>query len=374
VLSEALVRNTWLRKLGTALLAILLTALVANIGLIPAGSSAESPVPVYEGIFAYVAPLAVFWLVLPVNLREVMKAGLPMIGLFLVGAFATASGTVLGMWAVNGSESIGPLHHAIAGMFTGTYVGGSVNFNAVALHYDVVKDGLLYTGAIVVDNIATTLWMIVSLALPTALIRFWPTNLRGNDPGGSVSPEAEVEKDTESVHPVDAAIVLMLGFGGLWLSLLLSEWLSYKLGETVPMMLVLTVVALALAQIPSVARLRGIKVVGLFSVYLFLAVIGAYCDVAAMGTLGPLGVALLAFAFITVSIHAIATLGAARIFRIHPSVAIVASQSNVGGAPSALAIARSIGREDLVLPGILCGLLGNALGTFLGFWIAGLLN
>ncbi|MGD8415188.1 MAG: DUF819 family protein, partial [Candidatus Latescibacterota bacterium] len=118
-------RKTFLRKLGTALLAILVAAVAANVGLIPAGSTAEQPVPVYEGIFGYVAPLAVFWLVLPVNLKEVMKAGLPMIGLFLVGAFATCAGTGLGMWVVDGSESIGPLHNAIAGMFAGTYTGGS---------------------------------------------------------------------------------------------------------------------------------------------------------------------------------------------------------------------------------------------------------
>ena len=44
----------------------------------------------------------------------------------------------------------------------------------------------------------------------------------------------------------------------------------------------------------------------------------------------------------------------------------VASQANVGGGTSALALARSIGRTALVLPAVLIG----ALGTFLGFWAA----
>ena len=42
-----------------------------------------------------------------------------------------------------------------------------------------------------------------------------------------------------------------------------------------------------------------------------------------------------------------------------------------GDVGSALALARSIGRSDLVLPAVLLGSLGNALGTFLGFWAAG---
>ncbi len=45
VLSEWLVRNTALRGLGAALLVIVLTAVVANIGILPAGSSEEQPVP-----------------------------------------------------------------------------------------------------------------------------------------------------------------------------------------------------------------------------------------------------------------------------------------------------------------------------------------
>src|SRR5690606_10980254 len=98
--SEWLVRNTVLRHAGTALLAILITAIAANVGILPAGSTEQRPVPVYDAIFGYVAPLAIFWLVLTVNLREVLRAGLPIIGLFLIGSVGTMLGAVLGMLAV----------------------------------------------------------------------------------------------------------------------------------------------------------------------------------------------------------------------------------------------------------------------------------
>ncbi|MHC5065166.1 MAG: DUF819 family protein, partial [Planctomycetota bacterium] len=45
----------------------------------------------------------------------------------------------------------------------------------------------------------------------------------------------------------------------------------------------------------------------------------------------------------------------------------VASQANVGGSTSALALARSLGRGEMVLPAILVGSLGTALGNFAGF-------
>ncbi|MEC7583635.1 MAG: hypothetical protein VYE77_04900, partial [Planctomycetota bacterium] len=65
VVSELLVRRTVLRHFGTALLVILVTALVANLDVIPTGTRG---VPLYEGVFRNVAPLAIFWLLLQVNL------------------------------------------------------------------------------------------------------------------------------------------------------------------------------------------------------------------------------------------------------------------------------------------------------------------
>ncbi|MEO0560159.1 MAG: DUF819 family protein, partial [Bacteroidota bacterium] len=127
-LSEWLVRKTPARHIGSALLVILLTAVVANLGVIPAGSSPEAPVPVYDGVFSILAPLSILWLLLRVDLRAVLRAGPAIIGMFLLGSAATVLGIVIGMAVVRGPETIGPLYNALGGMFAGTYTGGSVNF------------------------------------------------------------------------------------------------------------------------------------------------------------------------------------------------------------------------------------------------------
>ncbi|NNE70435.1 MAG: DUF819 family protein [Rhodothermales bacterium] len=359
--SEWLVRKTVARHLGTALLVILVTAVAANVGLIPAGSSAEAPVPVYDGIFAYLAPLAIFLLLLPVNLRDVLKAGKSMIVLFLLGSVGVAGGIIIGMWVIDGATSIGPEFRVLAGMFTGTYTGGSVNFNTIALEYDVVRDGVLYAGSIVVDNIVTTIWMVVTLALPRVLYRFWPARPAAVN-AESEGPTLGIEIDTEELHPIDLGILLGLGFFCIFVSDQLAA-----VFPAIPSAIFLTALALILGQISWVQRLRGMRTIGMFAVYLFLAVIGAFCDLAALSELGSLGMALLGFTTIAVLIHGLITFLAAYVFRVDPDIAAVASQANVGGGTSALAVARSLGREDLVLPGILVGSLGYAVGTFLGF-------
>ena len=70
---------------------------------------------------------------------------------------------------------------------------------------------------------------------------------------------------------------------------------------------------------------------------------------------------------ITIAVHGLAVFGGAALLGFDPAVAAVASQANIGGGTSALALATSLDREDLELPAILVGSLGNALGTYLGF-------
>jgi uncharacterized membrane protein len=367
-LSEWLATHTWLRHLGAALLVILLTALVANLGLIPTYSS---DTPLYGEIFTYVAPLGIFWLLLLVDLRSLGQAGVPTLTLFLLGSIGTAMGAALGHWLVGGEAALGEFHAALAGMFTGTYTGGSVNYNAVALEYGVMEDAGLYAGAAAVDNAMTTVWMVLCVALPRLLAPLWPTR---DDAATHRVEDATTDHENYSTGIFDLAIVTGLGLGALVLSESLTSVLNRLLGVELPDVLVLSTLALVLAQLPFVQRLRGARLLGLLAVYLFLAVIGSLCDGRALIRMGELAPVLGLFVVVLVLVHGGLVFGAARLLRFDLATASVASQANIGGATSALALARSLGRSDLELPAILVGTAGLALGNYLGFAMVGLLS
>lgn len=375
VLSELLVRHTWLRHAGTALVVIVVTAIVANLGIIPTSSGDQ---PVYNVLFREGAWIAIFWLLLQVHLREVLRAGWPMIALFLLGSGGTVAGVIAGMAVIDGPHRIGEAAAVLGGMFTGTYTGGSTNFIAIASHYEM-KDGLVLAAANAVDAAMTTVWMAVTLLVPRLLTRAAP----GLESPGSAAARAIVaaeeetlaeHDDTETVNPLDLALLFALGAFAVWLSDGAAAFLDQHLGLTVPPILILTTLALALAQVPAVGRLRGAKVLGMLGVYLFLAVIGALCDFASLRASGSLGLSILGMVTVILIVHGVVVFGAAKLLRLDPDVAAVASQANVGGGTTALALARSLGRPDLVVPGILVGSLGTALGTYLGLlvttWLA----
>jgi len=365
LICEWLVRTTFLKHLSTALLVILFVALLANLGIMPSASQGSV---IYDGIFTYLAPLSIFFLLLDVNLASIRRAGAPMLILFGIGVVGTVLGVLTGMYLIGGSEQFGDRYPAISGMFVGTYTGGSVNFNAVAIHYNMMEEGVLYAGMTAVDNIITALWMVVTLLLPL-LFRKGLKQATVSAPAQSVAEE-HPERDKETVGIFSLSILLSLGLFSLLISNLLAEWLATQ-GIVIPSILILTTIALLLAQIPALHQLPGGHLLGLFSVYLFLAVIGAYCEFAALSQIGDLAWRLSLLVFIIVSIHGLFTFGAAAIGKLDWDVAAIASQANIGGSSSALALAKSLNRMDLYLPGILVGALGNGLGTYLGFLIAG---
>lgn len=354
-----LTRFPWGKTVGTPIWVILICALISNLGVIP---SAMEGSPVYDGVFAYLAPLGIFIALLEVDLKSMKKAGFPLMMMFLLGSLATVIGVLVSWFLVNPEAQIGDLAPAIAGMYTGTYIGGSINFNAIALHYEVNQSGNLYAAATVVDNLIGTPWIIATLILPKYLQKFFPRKKLSSAHSG------EKIQGIESISIPALASLLALGLLGITVSKVLVGWFPQ-----VPEIIFLTTMALILAQFPSVQQLYGKQTIGFFMILIFLAVIGTLCDFRALAQTGEVAGTLLLFVGLLVLIHGLVIFGVGAMFKMDWDVIAVASQANVGGNTTAIAAAESLNRPDLLIPGVLVGSLGNAIGTYIGFAVAGML-
>ena len=342
---------------GAALLVILLTAVVANFKFIP---SASNSIELYDIIFKYIAPISIFYLLLNVNITSIKKAGLPMVGLFVLGSIATTIGILISWFLLSPQEILGDDGKIIAGMLTGTYTGGSVNFNAIALEYGFQKKGFLYAGTIAVDNVVTAIWIMVTLAIPMFLNKIWNSNVKLN-----TKVNLNTEKvDNDKIDSKSLAWLIFLGIGVYYISDIISENFI-----KVPSILILTTIGILLAQTKFISKMKGSQTLGLYLVYLFLAVIGAYCELSAVSQLQEVGATLLIFTSLAVLIHGLVFIFIGGLFYRDWEMISIASQANIGGGASAIALAESFDRKELILPAILVGSLGNALGTYLGFLV-----
>ena len=184
-----------------------------------------------------------------------------------------------------------------------------------------------------------------------------------------MAAECQPIKNEESISIASLSTILGLAF----LAMAVSKFV-FELFPQIPEILILTTLALILAQMPLIKNLSGTHTLGFFLILLFLAAIGALCDLSTLKGLGDLAGILFLFVGILVLVHGAVIFGIGALFKVDWDVIAVASQANVGGNTTALASAESLNRPDLLIPGVLVGSLGNALGTYAGFFIAGMLG
>ena len=361
ILSFYVGRTKFGKQLGSALLVILFTAIIANLKLIP---SASNSIELYSIIFEFIAPISIFFLLLNVNLVSIKKAGLPMITLFIVGSLSTTLGILISWIIISPENVLGSDANVIAGMLTGTYTGGSVNFNAVALEYGFQKKGILYAGTVAVDNVVTTIWILATLTFPIILSKIWKGKV-------FLKQTISIEKnfDEDKMDLVSLASLIFLGISVFYISEILA-----KKFNSIPSILILSTIGILLAQTNFISKLRGSHNLGLYLVHLFLAVIGAYCEISAVYELKEIGITLFLFTSVSVLIHGILIIVFGGLFYRDWQMIAIASQTNVGGGASAIALAETFKRNELILPSILMGTLGNAIGTYLGFFVIYILN
>jgi uncharacterized membrane protein len=342
------------RSLSSALVAILFAMALSNIGLIPGNS------PAYDFLFGPGVMAGIALIMLSVDLRSVIRAGPTMLAAFGIGAGGSVLGATIAAVAFAGL--VGPETWKLGGQYTGTYIGGGMNFAALAQAFNTSPD--LFTAATASDVIVTALWMMACLAVPVLLRR---PRVKGEKTSAESTPTEGAEVVTleralhNSIRPVpmrDAAALIAITLASLWLSGLLADLVP------LPQVLWLTTIALIAAQFPGVKALAGSGLWGNYLMLLFLASNGARSVIHDIFLVGP---PVFYFAATTVAIHGLVIFGLGMLFRVDLGTLAVASQANVGGPASAMAMASARGYTDRVLPGVAVGLLGYAGGTYVGY-------
>ncbi|UCG87638.1 MAG: DUF819 family protein [Gemmatimonadota bacterium] len=347
------------RSLGAALTAILLGMLLSNIGVLPGTS------PTYDFLMGMGVNLGIALILLSVDLRSILQAGPRMLAAFGIGAVGTGVGAIAGGLMLSGL--VGPETWKLAGQFTGTYTGGGANFAALGRAFDTSAE--MFSAATAADVILTAVWMAACLAVPVLLGRPRQIQASSEDAASREQPVTLEHTLHDSVKPVsirDTAVLVMIAVGAVWGAGQLAALLPI-LHEV----LWLTTLVLILAQVPAVKALTGSALFGNYLILLFLASNGARSVIATMLAVGP---PVFYYACITVALHGLVIYGLGSLGRIDLATLSVASQANVGGAASAIAIAGSRGYTDRLLPGVAVGLLGYAVGNYLGFVVAALMR
>lgn len=343
-------RYAWGRKYSGVMLLIALAMLLANCRLIPTAA------PAYDTVWNYLVPLAIPLLLYEADLMRIVRESGPTLLAFVLGSAGVVAGVIVGVQLLD----LGAAEPELAGIFTGTYIGGSLNFAAVA-EASGLQDGSLLAAAVAADNVVTNLHFLLIIFIPGMawLARHYPT--RHMDAAGSSSASAAPMHRVANLDVAGLLAALALAF----LLAALGKALAAAMDKPQFAILVTTALTLLLATLlPQLVRpLSGHREAGNAMMFIFLASVGATADIWKLIEIGPV---LFVFAGIIITVHLVVVFGIGKLLRLDLAELAMASAVAIGGPSSAPALAAAKGWRDLLIPGVLAGSFGYAIGSFVG--------
>ncbi|HSD70684.1 MAG TPA: DUF819 family protein [Woeseiaceae bacterium] len=341
------------QKLGGPLLLIAIAMAVANAGIIPHAA------PVYDTVAGLLVPMAIPLLLLRADFRTIFKESGPMFVAFLLAAAATVAGCLAGVWLID----LGPLEAEIAGTITASYIGGSVNFVATAEAVGI-RDSSIYVAGLAADAVGAVFFLIVLMLMPA--IRFirsaLPSKFIAQD-GSNIASDPGV-KHAQQAQPLNLAGLA----NGLAVSLVvcaISAGLTAWLDMQSHFILMVTAVSLLVANFakPAVSKVSSEFELGTLFMYVFFVCIGAGANLGeVLGAAFP----ILLFIIVMVLVHLVLLVVVGKLLKLDLAEVMIASNACILGPPTAAALAASKGWQPLVAPGILVGIFGYAIATFIG--------
>ncbi|WP_152658249.1 DUF819 domain-containing protein [Oceanobacillus sp. CFH 90083] len=378
-------RYSWASKVTGAIIALVGAMILSNTGVIPLES------PVYDAVWSIIVPLAIPLLLFHVNIKKIWKESSRLLLIFLLSSVGTVAGTIVAFFTLRNHI---PLLDQLSGIFSATYIGGGVNFAAMAAKFET--PGEIVSAAVVADNLMMALLFIILMMIPAVnfIRKRYPTpHIEGVEQNQAADDDktlAESFWKRKEVSLRDMALSIGTAFLLVIVSLKIAQFFAEIIpsGENASFFnnllsgiigdhyLVLTTLTFAVLSIfPNYfSELNGSQEIGTYLIHIFFVVIGIPASIPLIIHTAPL---LLVFAFIIVAINLILSLLFGKLFRMSLEEILLASNANIGGPTTAAAFAIAKGWRQLVGPILIVGtlgyIIGNYIGTFLAVWFGSMM-
>ena len=371
----------WASRISGAVIALIFALVLVNTNIIPPHAELYDDI-----VWGYVVPIAIPLLLLQTNIVKIWRETGRLLVIFLIGAAGTICGALIGCvflgCAIDGMPKV-------AAMMTGSYIGGGVNFTALADAFKV--SGTLVSSTIVADNLNMAIYFLILLAIAgNAFFRRVYTHplidaVEKNgesDEGKTLAAQYWGRKDISlrdiAMCVTYAVVVVTVSkFIGATLGTVISpdaNWFTKMCNTFLGSQYVwITLISMIFATFfeKQASSMNGAQEIGTFFIYMFFFVIGVPASIMEILTNAPL---LFVFCLIMVVVNMLFCLIGGKMLGFALEDILIASNANIGGPTTAAGMAISQGWNALVGPAMLVGTLGYVIGTYLGIIVGSLLG
>ncbi len=370
----------WIGKIGPILMLYFIGAIIANIGIFPAGEPVNWLQKVFAGapkvqdlLSSAMIPLAIPLMLFSFTFRksETRDTLIAMV----TGLAAVVIAVVAGYPLFSGHINDAP---RVAGMYTACLTGGTVNMASVSTALGV--EGQQYALLNTYDMIVSFTYLVFIMAFGIRLARkILPVKTLDYN---EAAIQAELEKSGANPYK---GIFEWKGFkdvlaliGVTILIVAVSAGVAFGLSKLLPgtfmMFFILTITTLGIAAsfIKPVHDKKFGYETGMYFIYIFSIVVASMANLRNMDLSGVLWI--IGFLFFMEIVSLTLQLLSARLFKVDADTAVIASVTYINSPPFVPMIAASMKNSRVLMPGLSIGVIGYAAGNYLGVLICQLLG
>ncbi len=358
------------KKIGTVIMAYAVGIILALLGLIPTGTDpgAESLLSIQKTLMNVTVPLAIPLMLFSSDFKLWTKS-LPKTVLALIGGLAAIVISVFLGFFLFRNSGINELPK-VSALMTSIYTGGTMNFYAIgsALEVDSETIILAYTFEVIVTFPFIVFLTAGGFKLFRRLLPF---------------PDESVSIDESSVHMSGDTfenyngmfaksnfpkIILALGISILFLAFGagLSLLITGGLNELV-IILTITTLGIIASFNDKIRNLPKTFESGMFFILIFSVIVASQFDIYSIGGKAMTICWFILFIMITaIIIHFIIC----RIFKVSGDLYTVAIVGMLCSPPFIPPVVGAMNNKKVLISGIVIGLIGYAVGTYLGVMLA----
>ena len=373
IIIECFKRWTWMQKIGTVVAAYAVGIIFALTGFVhfePETAAAITFGKLQSTIMSVAVPLAIPLMLFNCDFKLWTKA-LPKTIWSLVGGLVAVIVAVISGYFIFRTPEV-PEFNKIAAMMTGIYTGGTMNFNALGASLGVDKTVMAIVLAF--EMVLTTPYIFFIIGGGYKVFR---KILPYQDVTKKGRTDDNVEsKDVEKYQGMFKKENIGGMFAGLGLSILflaigagLALWLTGKLNELV-IILTITTLAIIASFFKKVRELPKTFELGMFFILIFSVIVASLFDIHSVNG-GSLMIGL--FVAWVMVIAAVLHLIFCRIAHVSGDLFCVSQIALLCSPPFVPPVVGAMQNKKVLISGIVIGLVGYAIGTYLGVVIAYLL-
>ncbi len=357
-------RYRFVNKLGAVVIAYIIGLLVGNLGLLPAGVE-----EMQDTITSASIPLALPLLLFSLNIRSWFRiAGKTMLSLSL-GIGSAVVMVIVGFFIF---RNILPEAWKISGMMVGVYSGGTPNLASIqsVLQADPETYIILNTHDIILSSIYLAFLMTAGKKVFSMVLRPFQGNKSFDN-----------DKDTfDGIDPywgIFRKDIFWPILGAVGLSILIaavSIGLSFLIEGGISMLIIIlsiTTLSIGISLIPRVNKIEKTFETGMYFILIFSLAVASMADISKFAGAAPglfFYVALVIFG--SLLLH----LGLSKIFGIDTDTMIITSTALICSPPFVPVVAGALKNKDIIISGLTVGIIGYAIGNYLGISIAFILK